>query len=301
MKRIFAILLALTLTLVLCACTPGDGGTDTNIGSIPNEDLIGNGILSNFDLEDDMDASAIQITLADNASKANGEGVSVSGNVVTISAEGTYVATGTLSDGQIIIAAAKTAKIRLILNAVSITSKSSAPLYVSSADKVVITLAEGTENRLSDKNVVHSGSDTDAASINACLFARDDMTINGKGKLTIEASANGIEGKNDIRICGGEYTISAVNNGIKGKDTLVIAAGTVNVTAGKDGLKSDNETEADRGVVTIVGGTVKINAKDDGIQAVTDVTISGGSVTIVAADNKINCDGTQHISDGCVK
>lgn len=46
----------------------------------------------------------------------------------------------------IVVDAEDTDKIRLILNGVKITNKTSAAVYVVEADKVFITTASGTEN-----------------------------------------------------------------------------------------------------------------------------------------------------------
>ena len=74
-------------------------------------------------------------------------GVYISGNIITITKEGTYVLSGALSEGQIVVDA-DSAKVQLVLDNADITCASSAAIYVKNADKTFITLAEGSENIL---------------------------------------------------------------------------------------------------------------------------------------------------------
>ena len=60
--------------------------------------------------------------------------------MVTITSEGTYVVSGTLDNGQIIVNAGDDDKVYLILNGADITCHTSAPVYVQNADKTTITL-----------------------------------------------------------------------------------------------------------------------------------------------------------------
>ena len=254
-------------------------------------------MLSDFDVLTSWSKYSNTITLEDDNIQVKGSGVTVTGNTVAITAEGTYVFSGTLTDGQIAVSATNQDKVHIVLNGVNISNSESAPLYVANADKVTVTLAKDTENKLSDLDREVIDED---AEINACVFASDDITFNGEGKLVIDAINNGIGSKNDVRICGGTIDISARNHGIKGKDSVYIAAGDVKVVAGKDGLKATNISDADRGYVLINGGNVHITAKDDGIQAITEVIVSGGFTKVASSDQKINCDGTKTITPGCL-
>ena len=73
--------------------------------------------------------------------------ITLSGSTVHIQNEGSYILSGTLEDGQIVVNANETDKIQLILNGVHINSNSSAAIFVQQADKVFITTAKGTENK----------------------------------------------------------------------------------------------------------------------------------------------------------
>lgn len=297
MKKVLSILLIATLSIALMAC--GETPTTTETVEYTPEALA---VLSDLDKNTTAPQNAVTITLADGASTASGAGVTISGDTVTVTHAGTYVFSGTLSNGQIVVKADKLHKVHLVFNGVSVSNNSTAPFYVESADKVVVTLTKDSKNTLSDIMRPPVGQDEDETTgvLNACIYAADDLTFNGFGSLDVETNANGISGKNDIRICGGTYNVFAGNNGIKGKDSVVIAAGTVTVSAGKDGIKSDNIKEAGRGYILICGGTVSVQSSDDGIQAVTKLTINAGNVTVNAIDDAINCDGEISIKEGCL-
>lgn len=200
-----------------------------------------------------------------------------SGNV-EITEPGTYILTGTLSNGQVIVNSSAEGKVRIVLSNASITNSSGAAIDVRAADEVVVVLAEGTSNSLTDG----SGYDTsgeDAA--DAALFSMADLTIGGTGSLIVTGNtADGIASKDGLVILGGTITVKAADDGIRGKDYLVIQDGTLDVTSAQDGLKSTNETDAQYGDIVISGGTVTVNAGDDGAHAEGDLAITGGTVTI---------------------
>ena len=67
-------------------------------------------------------------------------GVVISNGLIEIRTTGTYVIEGTLDDGQIVVDAEDTGTVRLVLNGASITSSTSAAIYVKQADQTVISL-----------------------------------------------------------------------------------------------------------------------------------------------------------------
>lgn len=236
--------------------------------------------LSNADQNDSWDDSAEQIILSGTGAETQSDSVSVSQGRVTIQGEGTYVLSGSL-EGQIYIQAADTEKVHLVLNGAEITSPDSAAIWVQNADKVILTLAEGTENYCTD-GASYADADSENAP-NACIFSRDDLTLNGTGSLTVTGQYNnGIQSKNDLRIAGGTISVTAAANALKGNDTVLIAGGTLTLDAGGDGIKTDNIEEADKGYVAVTGGTVTVTAAEDGIQADTVFACSGGVLNVIA-------------------
>lgn len=226
-------------------------------------------------------ASAVTIDLGD-AISIDGAGAAVNGSTVTISAGGTYRLSGTLADGQVVVAAPKSDAVQLILDGAGIASSTTAPIYVKSAKSATIVLADGSQNYLVDgatRPVDASGSDEP----NAALYSAVDMSIGGNGSLAVEARYNdGIASKDDLDITAGTIAVTSVADGIRGRDSLDITGGTVAVNAGKDGLRSSNDEDPEKGVVTIKDGTIQVTAREDGIQAETDVAISGGTISISA-------------------
>ena len=223
----------------------------------------------------------------------------------TITKEGVYILSGTYS-GQIIVNVADTAKVQLVLDGVTITNESSAAIYVKEADKVFVTLKDGTTSTLTTSGTFVA---TDDNNVDGVIFSKGDLTINGSGSLKISSTAHGIVGKDDVVVTGGNIDITSTKKGISGKDSVRIADGTINITTGTDGIHSENSDDTSKGFVYIEGGTITINAADDGIHAGTnldivggkiditqsneglegkDVNISGGEVNVVSSDDGIN-------------
>ncbi len=229
---------------------------------------------------------SVSIVLNGNEIICDSSTVAVSGTTATIRKEGTYLLSGTLEDGSIIVDGSETDKIQLVLNGVSIHSTSFAPVYVRQADKVFVTLAEGTENTLS------GGGSFDAdgeVNVDAVIFSRDDLTLNGSGSLAITSpGGHGIVSKDSLRITGGAYVIDAASHGLSGKDEVSIAAGSFDLTAGKDGIHAENTEDTEKGTVCITGGDYKITADGDGISASGSCRILDGAFSITAGGGSEN-------------
>ncbi len=198
-----------------------------------------------------------------------GSGATVKGSVITITSAGIYSISGTLNDGQIIVDTQDEETVTLVLNGANIICATSAPVFVSNADKTVITLADGTENWVSDGAAyVFENAETDEP--NAVIFSKDDLTINGNGSLTVTANYdNGIDSNDDLLITSGSITVNAVNDGIKGKDSIAILDGNITINAGGDGMQSNNAEEPEKGYIAIESGMLNISAGLDGLQAET--------------------------------
>lgn len=198
------------------------------------------------DLAQDYDANkAAMIQLLDSKIAAGTESVTVSGTTATITAEGVYVLTGTLQNGQIIVDAPKDAKVQLVLDGVTIHSETSAAIYVRQADKVFLTLAAGTENNLSSGDAFEAIDDNN---IDAAVFSKDTLTINGAGALTVASPAgHGVAVKGKLKITGGSVRITAARHGATGKNGVYICGGTLDITAEQDGMHAENDEDTTRG------------------------------------------------------
>lgn len=198
----------------------------------------------------------------------------IDGSVITINSSGTYLISGTLTNGQIIVNSQDEGTVQLILNNVDISCSTSAPIYIVDAKKAVIILEEGSTNTVKDTN---TGSVEEP---NAAIFSTCDLTIYGSGSLTVQGNNNdAIASKDGLIIKSGTVKVNAVDDGVRGKDYLIIKGGQVTVTSGGDGLKSDNAEDATRGYVSIEGGSISITSGGDAIEAQTDVLVTGGQIT----------------------
>ena len=221
-------------------------------------------------------STVVTITLnGDSISASSLNGVTISGAKVTIKSAGTYSISGILSNGQIVVEAANNSVVRLILNGASISNAANASIYVESAHKVIIVLAAGTNNVVTD--TVDNVAD-------GALFSRADLTICGSGSLVVNGNANDAIRSNDgLIIKSGTITVTSVDDGICGKDYLVIKGGTVTLNSVGDGLKSDNTQDADRGYIYIEGGTITVTSTSgDAVRAETDLLITNGTVTLTS-------------------
>ncbi len=204
----------------------------------------------------------------------------ISGRTITITDEGTYILSGTLKNGMVIIDAEKTDKIQLVLNGAKISSSTSAAVYVKQADKVFLTTAANTKNKLSNGGTYEAIDDNH---IDAVIYSKDDLTLNGKGLLKINAkSGHGIVSKDSLVLTGGRYVITAEKHGLSGKDDICIANGSYRITSGKDGIHAENDDDAAYGFLYISNGTFHITSEGDGISSSYFGQIEGGSFNILA-------------------
>ncbi|MBR0468707.1 MAG: carbohydrate-binding domain-containing protein [Mogibacterium sp.] len=326
-KKILAtaatLMLVFALTLTSCgASAQGSGSTvtaDTAVTAEAADNAVSKSeMFTERDLSGDYDESEAEtITLnGSSAETSAASGVTVSGSTVTITEEGVYILSGTLTDGQIIVDAAEEAKVQIVLDNASVTSSDSAALYVKSADKVFVTSAAGTENSLANGGSFTADGDTN---IDGAVYAKDDITFNGSGSLTITSPAgHGVVGNDDVKFAGGTYVITAASHGVKANDSARFAESDVTITSGsdKDGVHvSDSDVEdaaesesffyiadgtltisaSDDGIhadaaVIIEGGTIVINESYEGIEGLS-ISISGGSTTVTASDDGLNAAG----------
>lgn len=231
------------------------------------------------------DSTATHITLNGSGIKISGNGAASSGEVLTINQEGTYVIEGNLDNGQIVVDAGEKDKVKLILNGVSVTCADNAPIYIKSADKVFIILAEGTENTLTDGSAYVQ---KDENNVDGVIFSKADLTINGKGTLNITANyKHGIVSKDDLVFAGGTYNIKAAKNAIDGKDCVKIKDGTFQITSTGKGITSKNEDDETKGYVYISGGSITITDCSEGIEG-TAIVVEGGTIDITSRDDGFN-------------
>ena len=282
MKKLTIAISLMCSALLFTACA---GNTEKTAAAVTAGEMF-----TERDLDSSYDeASAIRVTLSGNTAESSSDAVQISGSTVTLTKEGTYLLSGSLEDGMVIVDAEKTDKLQVVLNGAEITSSTSAALYVRQADKVFVTLAEGSENTLANGGSYQAIDDNN---IDAALFSKDDLTLNGSGSLTVAAGAgHGIVSKDDLVITGGGYQITAAEQGLSGKDSVRIADGIFTITAGKDGIHAENEEDATLGFVYLANGTFNIGSGGDGISAGAYLQADGGTYSLIAGGGSAN--GTQ--------
>ena len=241
--------------------------------------------------EQDLDTSsesAEEITLSGTSAHSASKNVTVDGSVVTITAAGIYRISGNLMDGQLIVDAGDKDDVHLIFGGAGITCSNSAAVFVKNADKVIVTLEEGTENKLTD-GAEYVYADSAADEPDAAFYSKSDLTINGTGSLEVNGNfKNGLTGKDDLILISGNITVNAVNDGIRGRDSLTVKDASVTVTAGGDGMKSNNDEDAQKGWILLENGAVQVDAGEDGIQAETSMLVSGGTLNILSGGGSAN-------------
>ena len=231
-------------------------------------------------------AEATLVQLEGNTATCGASAVKIEGSTITLQDEGTYVFRGSLDDGMILVDAENTDKVQVVLDNASIHSKTSAPLYVLQADKVFVTLAEGTTNTLSNGGSFQA---IDENNIDAVIFSKDDLTLNGLGSLQLVSPAgHGIISKDDLVITSGAYTIDCASHGLDANDSVRLINAAFSIHSGKDGIHAENKDDAALGYVYIESGTYQIDAAGDGISAGATMQIENGSFDITAGGGSAN-------------
>ena len=308
MKKRLSIFLALLLTLsAFAGCSRkenvadyGDNTVESTSGSSDAQPVEVDFSKTDKDMftQRDLDASynadkSVQIQLNGNSATATSDSVVINGSKVIIKEEATYVISGSLTDGMLVVDATDTAKLQLVLHGADITSKTSAALYVREADKVFVTLASGTENALSNGGSFEA---IDDSNIDAALFSKQDLTINGTGALMVTSPAgHGIVSKDDLVITGGDVTVHSASHGIDANDSVRITGANLTTDAGKDAIHSENQEDATKGFVYISGGSIRGEAEGDGIAAGSYVQITEGVIDLLVGGGHEN--GTKEHSD----
>jgi len=265
-------------------------------------------------------ARATQITLDGDAVSVFGGGAYAFDGNVMITGKGKYVISGTLTDGSVIVDADGSAKVWIMLDGAEITCSTGACLDVEQADKVFLTLAEGSDNRMS---TLGFSAENLTAGMDGAVFSRDDLTINGSGNLTVTTGEeSGIVCNDELVLTGGVITVDAAADALHVNDNLRIMEAQLNLKAGDDGISLTGlESElywesgtlaaaaAGDGInaensIRILAGSLTLEAGDDGISAggvAGTLEISGGNLQITAADKGISTENTVTLTGGTVE
>ena len=286
MKRSM-ILLLLSLSLLLSGCQNTDAASASNTPASADTEPVSaidtSALFSERDLDGNYDESAaVPIQLTEETAACTSDAVSIDGARITLLDEGTYLVSGSLTDGQIVVDADDTDKVQIVLTGANITCADSAAIYSKNADKVFLTLAEGTENTLTNGGGYIA---IDENNIDAVVFSKTDLTLNGSGSLTIDAQAgHGVVSKDELTVTGGSYTVTAAEHGMTGEDSLAVAGGRFTITSGKDGLHAENTDDSALGFLYVADGEFTIIAQGDAVSASGALQTDGGTFDLTTGE-----------------
>lgn len=265
--------------------------------------------------------SAVHIPLG-SPSTCDSDAVTVDGSTVTITQEGTYLLTGTLENGMVVVQAPETDKIQLVLDNAHITSATSAAIYISSADKVFLTTAADSDNTLANGGSYVAIDDNN---IDGVIFSKSDLTLNGAGTLTITSgggSTNGEAHTDNMQPGGGMGGMGGgpgsstdgqppeLPDGMQPSDNgggmpdgsteppdisgqagtelsaTRITSTTTTTTEDPTSTKGFKATSA----LTITGGTFQLDCADDALHTNGSLSVSGGTAQISTGDDALHAD-----------
>lgn len=300
---------------------PGNQTSVLESADSPTEVVTGTMTNSAALLEADYD-NATYITVTDEESD------------VEIKSSGTYVVTGSSSDGNITVKKGTTGVV-LVLDDLDLTSTTGATVSVNKEAEVKIIISGNVT--LTDNENPDDENSTDEAIADAfdgaALKAKAGSQVygTGDGTLTINGNAkNGIKGGDDSSIIfdGVTMNITAVNDGINSNYDVTLLSGDYTISAQDDAIHADhivtvgntdgtgpsiNITESNEGiegtVVNIYGGDIKVNATDDAVNAANgdgvyegeldySFNMMGGNLTINSQGDGIDSNGNINLLGG---
>ncbi|SFR79613.1 protein of unknown function [[Clostridium] aminophilum] len=173
---------------------------------------------------------------------------------VEISEGGDYLLSGKLT-GMIHIDA-KEQNVHLLLNGLELVSKSGPAIYCENADKLIITVVDGTENTISDSGDYRKYDD-----LESCIYSVCDMTFNGMGSLKVNGYyKDAVHSKDLVKILGGRYTLKCKRTAIHGNDGILVNDGEFMISTEKNAFKTTKSGADGRGSLIVSGGEMNIIA-----------------------------------------
>ena len=304
MDRICVVVIVLSLIVTILFMNGEKLGIQ-RIADTDAEGYAGSEYFTENDLNGSWDSSeAVKITLCGDSAKISGNGAYWLDGSLVIAQSGQYVISGELTDGNIVVDAARNSKVWIMLSGVTLHCSDDACIRIDQADKVFLTLADGSENSLTGGDAFTENAPADGT--DAVIFSHDDLTINGNGSLSIVSSAlNGITSKDDLIITGGTVSVTVSGHGLRVNDHFRMTSANLTVSAGQDGIHAEGAVVIQDGNLTItagddavhsdasvliLGGIILVNDCYEGIEALT-IEISGGDTTIHSRDDGLNANG----------
>ena len=276
-RKSIIICLLIFIFTTLIACSKGlDHSINDNFTTIPTpiENTIDN---NSFQPMINTSELFTQRDLTNTVDKAHAISLFLKNNEdYLIDKEGIYLLSGDYTNTTIIVEVSDNEKVQLILDGVNITNDNHACIYVENADKLFVTTISNSS--LTVTNMFESSNDK----IDAVIYSKDDLTLNGIATLTVNSSETAIKCNDDLTITSAEYIINAQKKGIDANNSIAIANGIFTINAKTDGLHAENNDDDSLGYIYIADGTFNINAADDGIHATSVLQIDSGNFTLQA-------------------
>ena len=319
MKKIFALLTALMLTIAATAQTlnvkvgnvtyqfpatqAGDmtysnGTTLTIMGKTFTLSDISAMTVDNTEVSDNLvqivyNGTSAMVTVAGNVAQyvtptISGAYVSIAqGNTAAVDEdEITYQLSGSTTDGQFALSGSY--KCTVSLAGVNLTCKTGAAINITNGKRIQLSAKKNTENTLTD---CASGSQK------ACIYSKGQLQLQGNGTLNVVGNTkHAIKSGDYITVKNLTLNImSAVGDGISCEEYFQMKSGTVTISGvGDDGIQCDlggdtstgettSHEDEDSGNIYLEGGTMNVSVTADAAKCIKsegDMRISG--TTIVA-------------------
>ncbi len=225
---------------------------------------------------------------------ASADGVEIDGTALTITDAGTYVLSGSCTDGSVMVEKGVDG-VTLVLNGLTLTSETTAPIVCGKGSEVTIEAAAGTENTLTDtesNNDESGNADAENAAIKckdgsqAVLCGAGTLNVQANGKNGIKSGATTEDGEASLTIRDLTLNINApVNDAVNAEAALDVESGTLTLSAGDDALHCDYALNI--GAEGTDGPSVTVTSCNEGLEGAA-VNVFSGSISIQSTDDCIN-------------
>lgn len=330
-----ALLVALGL---LAGCS--QSASDANTSSSQEDALSGQqtaatamdtaALFSDRDLEGTYDESAaVAIQFSGDSAACDSSAVTVEGSTITITAEGVYLLSGTLTDGQIVVNAGEIDKVQLVLKGADITSSTSAqpgghggwskgtppdaPDTQAAATQAPQVQTTAAQTETTQTETTQTETDTTDSTSQKGIKAEGGLVVNG-GVFTMDTVDDGLHTGADLLVTAGEFTLSSGDDAVHSDAALTIQNGTFTIPYCYEGIEGLS--------ITIEDGTFTITSHDDGLNAAggadssgfggfgagpqdafsassdSFIVINGGTFTVVSSGDCIDSNGDMTINGG---
>ncbi|MBQ7279617.1 MAG: carbohydrate-binding domain-containing protein [Bacteroidales bacterium] len=203
----------------------------------------------------------------------DGEDVTVNSTIST--ADLVYTLSGTSSNGSLSINSDNS--LILNINNLSLTSQTTAAIAMLSNKKVVLNIADGTTNVLTDAA---------SSSLKGAIQFKGEVDVQGSGSLTVNGNAkHGIQSSKLFTMRQGTVTVNSTAKDCLNVYGFVMNGGSMTTisTGSGDGI------DGDEAYVCINGGsiTVRCTSEDQkGLSCDSTMTINGGVITITVTGDQ---------------